>query len=203
MMEDEDRRKKIITAIIAIFSAIILLIIVAVVVAINNTPRTDFPDIDDGPGEEIYEKSLVFYNRDFLTMAYNIDFSAIVLDEIKAVVFSDEEMKFSRDNNSKEYSNEIYYDATIDIGDFSSYADYRNGFDVEISDNRTYKVITKTDSLNEDFTYVYSALLREGGDKIFVMINGAENDKDAFIEFAKQKLGKDKVEVAVLNEIEN
>lgn len=150
---------------------------------------------------EISDKILFFYNDDILTMAYNSDFTKTVEKQITNVVFSEEEMKFSKDNNPEEYDKEIYYDATIDAGGFSSYTDYKNGFDVKISDNRMYKVITKTDSFDKDFTYVYSALLREGGDKIFVMVNGAENDKDAFVDFVKQKLGKDKVEVAVLNEI--
>lgn len=185
---------------VAMVGAVVLAValIVVVVVSVVNSNRTDFPDVNEGPGEEVYERSLVFYNRDILNLAYNKDFSAVVLDNIQAVIFSEEEMKFSRNNSPLEEDNSVYYDATIDAANFTSYDANICGFDVKTSDERDYKVIAGTDSLNEDFTYVYTAILREGGDKIFVFINGDKKDENAFIDFAKSKLGVGVVEVTTL-----
>ena len=140
----------------------------------------------------------MFYNRDILNLAYNVDFSTVVLDNITTVVFSEEEMKFSRDNSSSQGDDGVYYDATIDVGTFTSYDVYTSRFEVNISDERKYTVIARTDSLESDFTYVYTAILRDGGSKIAIFINGSESDKSSFVKFAKEKLGKNTADVTVL-----
>ncbi len=178
MKDKVEKNKKII---IGILTAVVVVMIVAIiVVSVSNTPKTDFPDVNEGPGEEVDEKSLVFYNRDILTEVYNRSISATILDDIQSVVFSSEEMAFSFNNVSKEGNNNIYYDATIELSSFSSLDSYTSKFRVKISDSRVYNVLTRADSLNDEFSYVYVAILREGGEKIFLMFNGDEKDKDGF-----------------------
>ena len=191
---EEKNKKRLIIGGVVVFA---ILLIVGIVLMINyETPH--FPDVDDGPGEEVDEKSLVFYNRDILSLAYSEDFSTVVLDNITTVVFSEEEMKFSKDNSSSQGDDAVYYDATIDVGTFTSYDVYTSRFEVNISDERKYMVIARTDNLESDFTYVYTAILRDGGSKIAIFINGSESDKSSFVKFTKEKLGKNIVDVVTV-----
>ena len=196
-MRDDVKRKKI-TILTAVLTVIVLVSIVIFSVVSMNGQITHFPDVDDGPGEEVDEKSLVFYNRSILTLAYNADFSSIVLDNISTVVFSKEEMQFSKNNSPVEGDSKIYYDATIDAGGLISYGPYANKFNVKISDEREYQVVTETDSLDNNFSYVYTGISRVGGDRISILINGSEENKDSFVKFAKEKIGKDLVDVSLI-----
>lgn len=173
----------------------IFAILIFVIFLVVEAQKPKLIDVDHGPGDEISEKSLVFYNRNILKRAYNTNYSSIVLDAIEKVVFSDSEMEFSKDNTPAEGDKDIYYDATIDAGNFMSYDAHTSSFDVKISDDREYRVITKTDSIDKDFTYVYVAVLRKGGDKIAIFIAGDEKDKNAFVNFVKQKMDKSAFEV--------
>lgn len=193
-MKDNAKNKK--TLIISSVVALVFLLVVGVVLFINSQ-FPHFPDVDDGPGDEVFERSLVFYNRDILTLAYNEDFSLIVLDDIRDVVFSEEEMKFSKNNTPIEDDSAIYYDATIDASNIVFYDAYTSEFNVKISDEREYKVIASTDSLAEDFTYAYIAISRDGGDKIFIFINGDSKNQNAFVDFAKEKIGKNLVDISI------
>ena len=201
MLEERFNKNKIL--IIGSISALIIVIFVTILNS-NNVVVTEPERMEERVGDRT-SKFIVFYNLDILTMVYGLKGSTTIATEFENYVMSEEQMQFSGVNKPVEENAEVYYDATIDMAGFSSYTNYRYGFDVRISDGRIYKVITKTDSFDEGFTYIYSAILREGGDKIFVIVNGAENDKDAFVDFVKQKLGKDQVEVkvAALDELED
>ncbi|MBR3269810.1 hypothetical protein IKG07_00970 [Candidatus Saccharibacteria bacterium] len=191
-MRDTTKNKK--ALIISIAVALVFSLIVGIILFINSQ-MPHFPDVDEGPGEEIFERSLVFYNRDILTLAYSEDFSLVALDNIRDVVFSEEEMKYSQNNTPLEDDSVIYYDATIDASNFVFYDTYTSEFNIKISDEREYKVVLSTDSLIEGFTYAYVGISRNGDDKIFVFLNGDPRDQDTFIEFAKEKIGKNSVKV--------
>ena len=191
----KDNKKNKILLIISIVLSIAAMVAIIVISVMSNQQKTDFPDVDDGPGEEVDEKSLIFYNRDILNLAYNVDFSAVVLNNISTITFSEEEMKYSGENHSIEGDDNIYYDATIDVDSFGSYNEYSSYFDVKISDGRKYFVITRTDSLDDDFTYIYTAITREGGDKIFIIINGNDANADEFTKFVKGEINKELVEI--------
>ena len=178
----------------------IFVAIVAVIIVVVELQKPKLIDIDHGPGDEISEKSLVFYNRDFLKMTYNTKFSSIVLDAVEKVVFSDEEMEFSKDNSPAEDDSGVYYDATIDAANFTSYDPYTSAFSIIISDNREYLLTTKTDSLDKDFSYVYTAIMRKGGEKIMVFISGDNKNQASFVNFVKQKMGNKTVEITAVED---
>ncbi|MBR0424063.1 hypothetical protein IJI79_00975 [Candidatus Saccharibacteria bacterium] len=184
MKDKIEKNKKLIIVVLAGVAVAIIMTVILVIV--NSAPKTDFPDVNEGPGEEVDEKSLVFYNRDILTLTYNIDISARILDNIQTVVFSKEEMVFSKNNESQEGDNSIYYDATIDIPSLESYDLYTVGFEVGISDGRKYKVMVRTDSLDENYTYIYSAIKREGGEEIYFVADGDESELAEFKTLAEE-----------------
>ena len=175
MKDKIEKNKKLIIVVLAGVAVAIIMTVILVIV--NSAPKTDFPDVNEGPGEEVDEKSLVFYNRDI---------SARILDNIQTVVFSKEEMVFSKNNESQEGDNSIYYDATIDIPSLESYDLYTVGFEVGISDGRKYKVMVRTDSLDENYTYIYSAIKREGGEEIYFVADGDESELAEFKTLAEE-----------------
>lgn len=100
------------------------------------------------------DKTLTFYNQDILVEAYNADFAKIVLDDITNVVLTD-------NANLQDYT------ATIDVASFYSSGPYESGFRVDISDGRKYDVTTKTDSLEDNFTYINITISRDGETFVF------------------------------------
>lgn len=146
----------------------------------------------------VSDKTLMFYGDEILTAAYNGKYLDLVSSGIENVVFSADEMRYSQDNRPVESDANVYYDAIIDATSVSSFDAYTTKFNVNISDGRAYSVITKTDSLNEDFNYLYSSIIRDGGDTIFVFINGDKKEKNSFIEFVRTQFNKTSV-----NTVEN
>lgn len=207
-MKGMTKKKKISLAII-IGIVVIAVVILIIVLNINNKKDASDENVGEsglieeahGPGEEASEKSLVFYNRDFLTTVYNRKISSIVADDIEKAVFSDEEMVFSGDNSPLESDREIFYDATIDVEDYASYNMYMSDFNVRISDGREYQVIVDTNDLEEYVIFIYTAISRIGSNKIWVFVHGIEDYEEDFINFVKEKFGKNTVDVIIGEDI--
>lgn len=193
-MEKVDNKKRNILIVLAGLVAAVLIGLVVMVVVRNNSEDETEPEYSDGViGGLVQDKFMVFYNLDFLTLSYNIKFSTTVSSDIEKFAFSDSEMVYSGENNPVEEDKKLYYDATIDVGSFVNYDAFVSDFVVDISDGRKYRVITRTDSLDENYTYIYLAILREGGDVIHILVNGDEKDVSGFEEFAKTKMGISKI----------
>lgn len=187
-----------------IFGVVVALILVGLgiwVVFSNNLEAEAEPEYSDGViVGDTKDKFMVFENLDFLTLSYNIKFSTTVAEDIENYVLSEPEMRYSGENNLKNGDNKVYYDATINVGDLVNYDVFTSDFTVSISDGRKYRVITKTDSLDENYTYLYVAILRDGGDEIFVDSHGDEKDLTDFLEFVKSKMGNLKIVYNKINE---
>ena len=196
MMDDKKRK---IAIGLGIGLVIILIGVVIGAVTIDNLPVDAEPeDVGEVIGDT-RDKFMVFENLGFLTMTYNIKFSTMVAEDIENCAFSAEEMEYSGENNSKNGDNKIYYDAVIDVAGFSSYDALNSDFEVEISDGRKYRVLTRTDSLDDDFAYIYVAVTRDGGPDLWIFVNGDLVGKDDFISFAEEKTGKKATEVQIEN----
>lgn len=191
-MKENNKKRNLIITLIAI-PVLIVMILISSFILNYHSP---FPDIDDGPGIEVDEKSLVFYNRDILELAYTIKLSSIILTNLKNTIFSPEEMKYSTDNSPQESDKNLFYDAIIDMGDLISYDPLTTKFNVNISDNRKYIVLVKSESLSSDSTYLYTAISRDASDAIATLyINGDKKDEEYFKNLAKEKLGRDISEI--------
>ena len=186
--------KKKLLIIAGIVSALVLIGLGIWVVVSNNSSEETEPEYTNGRiVGEMKDKFMVFENLDFLTMAYNVKFSTTVAEDIENYAFTASEMQYSGENDSKNGDNKVYYDATINVGDLVNYDAFTSDFTVSISDGRKYRVITRTDSLDENYTYLYVAILRDGGDEIFVVVDGNENNLVDFSEFIKTKMGNLKI----------
>ncbi|MBO7657398.1 hypothetical protein J6S55_02055 [Candidatus Saccharibacteria bacterium] len=193
--------KKKLLIVAGVVSVLVLIGLGVWVVISNNSSEEAEPEYTDGQiVGEMRDKFMVFENLDFLTMAYNIKFSTTVAEDIENYAFTASEMQYSGENNSKNGDNKVYYDATINVGDLVNYDVFTSDFTVSISDGRKYRVITKTDSLDENYTYLYVAILRDGGDEIFVDSHGDEKDLTDFLEFVKSKMGNLKIVYNKVNE---
>lgn len=176
--------------------AVIALILAIVISSFISNYHEPFPDINDGSGPEVDEKSLVFYNQDIVELAYTMKISSIILDNIETVIFSPEEMKYSTDNKPLELDKNLFYDATIDMGDFVSYNSLITKFSLSTSDNRRYITLVKSATLSSDTPYIYTAVMRDAPDTtITVFINGDKTDADQFKNLAQEKLGRHVSEV--------
>ena len=193
--------KKKLLIVAGVVSVLVLIGLGVWVVISNNSSEEAEPEYTDGQiVGEMRDKFMVFENLDFLTMAYNIKFSTTVAEDIENYAFTASEMQYSGENNSKNGDNKVYYDATINVGDLVNYDVFTSDFTVSISDGRKYRVITKTDSLDENYTYLYVAILRDGGVEIFVDSHGDEKDLTDFLEFVKSKMGNLKIVYNKVNE---
>lgn len=195
-MEDNTINKKRKTWLI-VFGVVAVLALVALSIWLtisNNSYDEAEPEYSDGEiVGDTQDKFMVFYNLDFLTMAYNIKFSTNVASDIEKYAFLPEEMKFAGENNSKNGNNSVYYDATIDVGNIVNYDALTSRFDVSISDGRKYGILTRTDSIEENYTYLYVAITRDGSDSIGIFVSGDNSLENEFAEFAKEQFGKNTV----------
>lgn len=175
-------KKYILTALIIILAIIIIIITVAT----SSVPN--YPGINDGAGDEVLEKSLIFSNRDLLSKVYNKDISSIILTNIDSIVFSEQEMKYSKDNSPAEGDPAVYFDAKINTSSLVSYNTETHFFTVSLSDKRQYDVFVTSDTTEDNFTYVYTAITRNGSSStINIIINGAKQAADNFINFITEK----------------
>lgn len=187
-------KKKTLLIIFGVVSALILVGLGIWVVVSNNSERETEPEYSDGViVGDTKDKFMLFENLDFLTLSYNIQFSTMVAEDIENFAFSAEEMQYSGENNPKNGDSKVYYDATINVGDFVNYDALTSDFTVSISDGRKYRVITRTDSLDENYTYLYVAIMREGGSDMIVFANGNDTLVADFADFAKKEMGASEI----------
>lgn len=190
---NEEKKRKIILVVGAICLAVLIGLVVSVLVVNNLSESTESEYSDGEIVGDTQDKHMLFENLDYLTMIYNIEFSTNVASDIEKYAFLPEEMKYSGENNSINGDNSVYYDATIDVGSIKNYDELTCGFDVDISDRRKYKVITKTDSIEDNYTYLYVAITRDGGESIAVFVNGDAAYESIFADFVKEQFGKNVV----------
>lgn len=181
---EKEKRNKIILIISAVFIVVATVVGIVFMINDNSNELTEPEEFSEVIGDK-RNKFIVFYNLDLLTNIYNIEISTTFATEFENYVMSDTEMQFSGVNNPVEEDANVYYDATIDIVSFESYDLYTVGFEVTISDGRVYEVIVQTDSLDENYTYIYSAIKRKGGEIHFIA-DGDEKDLDKFEKLAEE-----------------
>lgn len=184
----EQDKKKQILLITVVLATIGLLIAGIVTLAVNNSTSNIIQESEQSEENGERTKFLVFYNYDILNLAYNIGISSKVMENIELLVLSDAEMEFSGANTPLEENAEVYYDATIDVENFSARDMYTSKFRVTISDGRVYDVVMQADFLEEEPTYVYTAVKREGAENVSVVSYGDENGFSDFSSLAREML---------------
>ena len=180
----QNRRKK---TIIVFVMLILVAALFGIGILIFNNRTIEAERESEENSEVARDKYVVFYNLDLITEMYDIKISTKMAEMFEEFVLGDAEMKFSGENSPVEDDASFYYDATIDLNEIETFGMLATKIRILMSDGRVYFVILETDRPNEEYGYLYMAVLREGASDFEVLVDGDESSVSEFEKSARER----------------